>query len=275
MAGITAVALAALYAGIRSHADRETGFWDQFQEFILLSLPSAFIVLLTAVVIYLLFLRRGISPIEDLREDILEAVRGGKVIQYFSTRNELLMAAATIIASEPSSRAKPNHLRLAALHDDERKKEHPARRNPAFVFFDELMQSCMKSSEWKVQHLYYITTKRRFDMIVRRIEEAGSAEGFEVRALSLGKSPPALSPLIIGENHLFLAADDPDYFRPHYGIHIQSKEAVVFAVRYFDQVWETEGHFNLRMSGVPDNQGELTRLREHLGIQADDTPPAT
>jgi hypothetical protein len=71
---------------------------------------------------------------------------------------------------------------------------------------------------------------------------AGQNGVFELRAFSLRRSHersalPLLCPLIVGDEHLFLATDHPGFHRAYWGIHLRGRDVVQLGEKYFDSLW--------------------------------------
>src|SRR5581483_2635726 len=81
-------------------------------------------------------------------------------------------------------------------------------------------------SSWRVRHIYNITTLDRLDAIERRLDDTRSADGFEMRAFSQRDAIPQLATLIVGTEDVFMAIDDPGYYRVQKAIHLRSRDAV-------------------------------------------------
>jgi hypothetical protein len=269
IAASVAVVFVLVYATTRKE---DQGFWSSLLELVRSSITSAVVALAAIPVVYFLFVRKGISSNQQMKDEIVEAVadrlrQGGESLRIkFLQREPLYIASALVIEEATAASGEKKTLLLAALHGHSRRLVKPSRRNPVFEMWDLVMKRCIQSPQWTVQHIFHVTTEERFQMVLDYMDEGRNVEGYEVRVFSFAESLPHLSILVVGEEHLFIAADDPHYYRASECIHIQGQEAVRFGTRYFEALWNDPRTYKLH-SAIGRNQGEIDRLREHLHRQ--------
>jgi len=156
---------------------------------------------------------------------------------------------------------------LTALHGDSGKRRTvlPSRSSSRETF-DSLLADCMSSSGpdmWYVRELYNVIDRDRLEMIERRMERAGEAEGYEVRAFCLQNAIPQLAPLVIGGYQLFIGIDDPTFYGVRGALRIDGEPFVQFATEYFESLWGDGRAYRLR-TGTGINRDELERLRKAM-----------
>jgi len=127
--------------------------------------------------------------------------------------------------------------------------------------FDRAIHRCISSAGpgmWYVREFKNITTIDRLDRTLSLISEA--TEGYEVRAVCIPNLMPCLSPLVIGEEDIFLATMDTGKRRVGSALHIRSREAVAFINSYLSLLRDYEPRFALRTEeGQKDDQVKKLR----------------
>jgi hypothetical protein len=98
-------------------------------------------------------------------------------------------------------------------------------------------------------------------MVLDRLEKAADAEGYEVRALCLENVIPQLTPLVVGEEELFIGLDDPTYYGTSSAIHIRGRAFVNTATEYFNSLWNDKRAYRLR-TGFGLDLEQINSLRE-------------
>jgi len=132
------------------------------------------------------------------------------------------------------------------------------------------MNKCITSSgpgRWQVRELYNITDEDRLQVIEDRIERAGEAEGYEVRAFSLQNAIPQLTPMVVGDDDVFIGIDDSTYYGVRGAIHMRGQSYVRAATEYFESLWTDQRAFVLR-SGYGFEQKQMDSLRTSIRATA-------
>jgi hypothetical protein len=122
-----------------------------------------------------------------------------------------------------------------------------AKEGPWFAQFDKTILQCIESrgpGRWHVKEFKNITTPDRLTRTVERLEFV--SEGYEVRAVCIPNLVPCLSPLIVGEEDVFLATMDTGSRRVGAALHLKSAAAVEFVKKYFSLLWDYEDALRLR-----------------------------
>jgi hypothetical protein len=183
---------------------------------------------------------------EDLYKDIVETIK--RVSSSQRGQKALLL---TGLRGESGPR------RTTLLHS-----------NPAFASFDNEMRNCIDSvgpDMWYVRELYNIADDDRLQMILDRIRQAPRSEGYEVRAYCVRNPIPQFKPLIVGREDLFLAVDDPTYYRVRAGMHIRGSGFVSLATTHFDQLWTAQLPRLFKLRGATgEDSPEIKLLSEAI-----------
>ena len=207
------------------------------------------------------------AVLASLKGDLLDlrTSRGRPTVHVYLSRSEVYEAIATLldrIQDAPGEK----QLALAALlgHSGERTNDEQ-QVLCEFEAFNAAMRRCIETpgSSWRVRHVYNITTAERLDAIRERLAATGDADGFEVRALSQREATPQLATLVAGPEDLFVAIEDPRFYRVQKAIHIRSRDGVEVAMQYFEALWQHKQMFFLR-SADRIRSDEIDRLRKHI-----------
>ena len=164
------------------------------------------------------------------------------LVQHYSNKEQAYIAATDALSQALTKDDGNMH---AALHGlDGERLIKPFQSTPEFESFDTQMSKCIKSygrSMWHVKKIYYIPNKERLEMILKRLEETKTAEGFEVRIFTMPETIPNISPLIIGEKDAFIGFDHYNrYYRTDKAIHFRGKEFVNIMTGYFESLWHNQ-----------------------------------
>jgi len=207
------------------------------------------------------------ADLASLKESLLDlrASRGRPTVHVYLSRSEVYQAIAALLGRIHDAPGE-KQLALAALHGHSGERTNDEQQVlPEFQEFDAAMRRCIEArgSSWRVRDVYNITTAERLDAIRGRLEATRDADGFEVRALSQREAPPQLATLVAGPEDLFVAIEDPRFYRVQKAIHIRSRDAVEVAMQYFEALWQQKQMFILR-SADRIRPEEIDRLREHI-----------
>jgi hypothetical protein len=187
----------------------------------------------------------------------------------YPEREDLYKDIVTTIKSVGSSQHGQKELLLAGLHGESGPRRTTLlHENPALASFDNEMRNCITSSGpdmWYVRELYNIVDEERLAMILARIRQAPLSEGYEVRAFCVRNPIPQFKPLVVGQEDLFLAVDDPTYYRVSAGMHIRGSGFVSLASTHFYTLWNAQSPqvFQLR-TATGENPPGIALLSEAI-----------
>ena len=192
------------------------------------------LILAYAILVYLVTERAKVL------DDIHENLRSAKA-EVYPTRESVYMAVPLIIARASADTHGRRRIFHAALHGLGGKRiAKPSRPDPVFEVFDGAIDRCVASSGpgmWRVYEIYNIPDEERLDSLMDLIRNRQGAEGYEVRAFARVEGVPHLSPLIIGDEDLLIAVDDPRYYRASSAVHLRGRDPVRLATEYFYSLW--------------------------------------
>lgn len=192
------------------------------------------LVLAYAILVYLVTERAKV--LDDIHENLQNAKA-----EVFPTRDSVYMAVPLIIARASADAGGRRRIFHAALHGLGGKRiASPSRPDPVFEVFDGAIDRCVASSGpgmWRVYEIYNIPDEERLDSLMDLIRNRQGAEGYEVRAFARTEGVPHLSPLIIGDEDLLIAVDDPRYYRASSAVHLRGRDPVRLATEYFYSLW--------------------------------------
>lgn len=166
---------------------------------------------------------------------------------------------------EPSS-ASGRSLLIASLHGHDGPRwpheidEGPRLEKAVQMFAAAFTQRVSNEAQpWTLKQVVNVMTEQRLDQVLGRQLELKGRKHY-VRAYSSSALFPVISPLIIGNHHVFLALDDDRLFRAASAVWIEGLEAAAWARQYFDRVWE-HAPFNIRgpVGTQPDQVEGLRR----------------
>jgi hypothetical protein len=174
-------------------------------------------------------------------------------------REEIYDVVVETIRQVRMSQRGQKPLLLVALHGESGpKRTSPLTSYPSLTSFDVELRDCVNSSgpdRWYVRELYNIADEGRLRMVLDRIRQAPTAEYYEVRAYCIPDPIAQFQPLVIGSEDLFLAVDDPTYYRVSAGMHIRGNGFVLLATQHFEQLWNAQ---HPRLFRLRDATGENT-----------------
>lgn len=192
------------------------------------------LVLSYAILVYLVTERAKV--LDDIHENLQNAKA-----EVFPTRDSVYMAVPLIIARASADAGGRRRIFHAALHGLGGKRiARPSRPDPVFEVFDGAIDRCVTSTGpgmWRVYEIYNIPDEERLDSLMDLIRNRQGAEGYEVRAFARTEGIPHLSPLIIGDEDLLIAVDDPRYYRASSAVHLRGRDPVRLATEYFYSLW--------------------------------------
>jgi len=192
------------------------------------------LILSYAILVYLVTERAKV--LDDIHENLQNAKA-----EVFPTRDSVYMSVPLIIARASADAGGRRRIFHAALHGLGGKRiAKPSSPDPVFEVFDGAIDRCVASSGpgmWRVYEIYNIPDEERLDSLLDLIRNRQGAEGYEVRAFARAEGVPHLSPLIIGDEDLLVAVDDPRYYRAGAAVHLRGRDPVRLATEYFYSLW--------------------------------------
>jgi len=222
--------------------------------------------LVGTILIYLITERA--SVLEDIHASILRNSHA----EYCDT-SEITYMKVTQIISQVSlvGRANSKKILHAGFHGYRgqylsRTDESRKRRKILWEMFDKEILKCINSSghgSWSVRSIFNITSEKRLNEIVDLLNNCTNAEGFEVKTFFNKNYLPMFSPLVIGNEDVFLAREHPVFSRVNDAIHLHGKEYVKMATEYYESLWSDSEIIVIR-SATGINEDNIENLRTKL-----------
>jgi hypothetical protein len=200
--------------------------------------------------------------LSEREEAVRETTR--RSITTYSSPYRVYSMIPEVIGKIERQSAGTKQLSIGILHGKTARPESKpgvTDEGPWYKEFDEAIRKCIKSAGpgmWYVREFKNITTPDRLERTTKLMSEA--TEGYDVRAVCIPNLLPCLSPLVIGEEDVFLATMDTGKRRVGSAIHIRSREAVEFVNSYLALLRDYEPHFTLR-SEEGQNEKQVKKLR--------------
>jgi hypothetical protein len=129
-------------------------------------------------------------------------------------------------------------LRHSIFHAEGARDTTPEDDQPYFVEFRQKMKTVSASAgrnRWDVKVLYNITHIDRLNVILNERLDLGT-EGYRVRAMCLHDFFPVFSPMIIDDQHVFLAVLEEGKNRVSRSVYMRGEKAARFFADYFDEL---------------------------------------
>jgi len=126
-----------------------------------------------------------------------------------------------------------------------------------FAAFREKMKQVSASdgaNRWNVNVLYNVTHADRLSVILDERLNLGTA-GYKVRAMCLPDFSPVFSPMIVDDQHVFLAVFEEGKNRVSKSVYMHGQKAAKFFADYFDTLWADQRVKILRKEGINNQQG--------------------
>ena len=222
--------------------------------------PFLILILVYAILIYIVTERAKVL------DDIHDSIKSSKAVVYPSRESVYTKIPLIIAKTSTNSRGRRRIFR-AALHGHSGKRMvRPPQPDPLFDLFDSEIDKCVASTGagmWHVYEIYNITDEERLDSILRLLEKRKDAEGYEVRAFSMGDAIPHISPLVIGDEDLLIGLDDPRYYRMSAATHLQGREHVRLATEYFYSLWN-DPRIRVLKTETGIEEKEIEKLRSKM-----------
>ena len=231
------------------------------------------LALAEAIVIYLLVEQSAIfKPIEMGIGDIRRRIHQAEAV-YCSTLTETYGAIAAAIYEVSAGPVSERTISLAAMHGyGESRDREPRGFEPATEAFDKALAFAVTKRNFQIRELFNINDPERLAMVVGRLEQRDATSESEVKVISISDALPLLAPLVIGEEHVFLALADSRYNRVARAIHLRGKAYADFAKRYFDELWNDERATSIRKSATGLDYPVIDGLRKKVTAASSGSP---
>jgi len=118
---------------------------------------------------------------------------------------------------------------------------------------------------WRVRQLLNVVSEERLSQALRR-QLSLTGQYYEIKAFSDDTDLSPLSPLIIGDEHAFLALDDSRHFHAASAVHLKGPEAVNWVQQHFDNLWNEAPWLLRDTAGL--RQRQLNDLRDLVAPEA-------
>jgi hypothetical protein len=243
-------------------------------------------VLAAALVTFIVFERwKVLGPTRKAVHNIEVACEKMKSVPDVSQVSDLLDASLTRVVDQLSSRTtlkinetaedtyknilavfksvehdKPHTLktlRHGIFHAEGARNSTPEDDQPYFAAFRDKMKEMSASNganRWNVNVLYNVTHSDRLRVILSERLDLGSV-GYKIRAMCLHDFSPVFSPMIVDDQHVFLAVFEEGKNRVSKSVYMHGERATKFFADYFDALWADRRVKMLREEGVNNQQG--------------------
>lgn len=133
------------------------------------------------------------------------------------------------------------------------------------IAFEEALDRCLIDNPERsfVRAIYNVNSPERLAAVRAKVDRWAVADRLEIRALMLGDAVATISPLIVGDDDLFLGAESDRLYRTASSMHLRSDEAVSWGREYFELVWKDRRTVTLRTSNGVVEEG-FDELRRRL-----------
>ncbi len=121
----------------------------------------------------------------------------------------------------------------------------------------------------KVREIFIVNNSDRLDFILERTRQMeGQKLQLEVKIFA-SATLPYLSPLIIGNDHVFLAIEDRNQPIMERSLYTHSQEIAHLCNEYFSRVWETRSGYLVRDINGMDEE-EVAKLKQRIRVSSDE-----
>lgn len=193
---------------------------------------TVMLVSVSVIVSFLLVERVVVHRAAALAE--MGAVRGA-----FHQADEVHLAASQVLIQSTPTSAEDQVICVSALPGHNGIKRRPEKSAIGVnLFMQKLVERATTSPGWRIRHLLNFNSLEDFDNWLRLEEKLAGAPKYEARAYLTSTSLPILAPLIVANEHVLLANEDPQEARLRSAVHFQGRNVAVWATTYFDDLWE-------------------------------------
>jgi hypothetical protein len=218
-------------------------------------------ILLFELSVLLAFLLTELGPIRDY---IRDARNPAGDVRTFDTPGPLYRAAATALeeTAEFPHANKSVWVTSATGVPDIRP---PLEFNPPVRDYYRALAAVINRPGWSVRIIYHINSLERLEWVHDYLANMRNAFDLEARVI-VHATQELLAPLIVGDDHVFLAEGDRRFFAVQAGIWIRQPSANYFARGYFDSLWQSQDLKVLRRAtGL--NEETFEAIRQELSEQ--------
>jgi hypothetical protein len=253
----TSVALVTVILGVTAGLTLTLGILSPWVTLSSTTFRALVLVSLGAILIFLLAERAVVQRAVALAE--LGAVRGA-----FHQADEVHLAAARVVMESTPAAPEDQVICVATLPGHSARKMSPKTPAPGLdLFRQQLVGRATTVPGWRVRHLLNFNTLEELDAWLALEAHLAEAPRYEARAYTTATSLPILAPLIVANEHVLLANEDPQHARLRTAVHLQGRRVAIWATAYFDDLWDG-APFRLR-SQRGRQVSEIETLRRELG----------
>jgi len=194
---------------------------------------------------------QGVVALADLG-----AVRG-----VFHQADEVNVAAARILMESIPALPEDQVICVATLPSHSGMKRSPKTPPPGLELFKQrLVERATTAPGWRIRHLLNFNTSEDLDIWLELEERLAEAPRYEARAYVISTSLPILAPLVVANEHVLLANEDPREARLRTAVHLQGRRVAFWATTYFDDLWDGAPYQLRSQRGRQDSEIERLRL---------------
>jgi hypothetical protein len=167
------------------------------------------------------------------------------------TYTQILRVLEAVERDKPSKLKK---LRHGIFHAQGAHNAQPEDNQPYFADFIEEMKRVSRSELWDVKVLYNVTHAHRLNVVLAERLDLGDVR-YAVRAMCFDNFFPVFSPMIIDDQHVFLAVFGEGKSRVSKSVYLRGEKAARFFADYFDSFWADDRVKKLREDGSNNARG--------------------
>lgn len=175
--------------------------------------------------------------------------------------------AATTAVQDLARRGQAGEILLANLHGlSGRKAIQPGRHQEAVDAFDDAVLECLGSTGAVVsmRAVYNVDSEARLEFVLDKLGSWPPQARVQVRVLACMDAPPCISPLVVGDRHLFLGTEDTHLYRSGRSLHLRDRDAVQWGKEYFEHIWSLDSLIRIRTPDRALDPAAVDRLRDAI-----------
>lgn len=250
------VALVTVVLGVAAGLMLILGILSPWIELSSTTFRALVLISLGAILLFLLAERAVVQRVATLAD--VGAVRG-----TLHQADEVNVAAAAVLIDSTPATPEDQVICVAMLPGHSGRKRSPKTPPPGVdLFRQRLVQRATASPGWRVRHLLNFNSSEDLDRWLAFDELLAEAPRYEARGYLISKSLPILAPLIVANEHVLLANEDPREARLRTAVHLQGRRVAIWATAYFDELWDG-APYQLRLQRGRQ-ASEAARLRRAL-----------
>lgn len=141
----------------------------------------------------------------------------------------------------------------------------PLELNPSVREYYRALTAVINHTGWSVRIIYHVESLERLEWVYKYLASMREAVDLEARAI-LHTAQEMIAPLIIGDDHVFLAQGDRRFYAVRAGIWVRESSANLFARSYFESLWQGPDLRVLRRATGLDEETFMA-IRQELSTQ--------